>query len=331
MRKITQKTDSFIEDYPQFREMGEQQLKILWFPDEIKLEKDIQDILTNMTEAEKHGVITVLRLFTMYERFAGVEFWAGTMMKRYPIPEIQAMSAVFSSFELAVHTPFYSKINELLNLHTDEFYLSYTDDPVLKSRIEFIDKIVGGQGSNEIDTLVSTAGFTFVEGGILYSSFAFLKHFQSQSKNKLLNLVRGINFSAVDENLHAVGAASCFQIHKEQMDLTESQEQEVQDRLIAIAEQVLEHECRIIDMIFSKGDIEGITAIQLKHFVESRINLCLRNLGYKNLYKVTYNPISDWFYDGMNNYQFVDFFTGQGREYQRNWNTEGFAWVNNEE
>lgn len=333
MSRIIDRTDSFIENYPQFREMANEQMKVMWFPDEIKLEKDLQDILVNITPAEKHGVITTLRLFTLYERIAGVEFWSGTMMKRYPVPEVQAMASVFSAFELGVHYPFYSKINELLDLHTDKFYLSYVDDPVLKERIEFIDSVVAGQGDSDIDKLVSTAGFTFIEGAVLYSSFAYLKHFQSETKNKMLNLVRGINFSAVDENLHSLGAAGCFKIHKEQLNLSEKEDQQVQDRIQAIAEKVLEHEKRIIEMIFMEGTVEGITATQLTHFVESRINLCLRNLGYNNLYKVSYNPISDWFYDGLNNFQFIDFFTGQGREYQRDWDETSFVWSgdNNEE
>jgi ribonucleotide reductase beta subunit family protein with ferritin-like domain len=50
------------------------------------------------------------------------------------------------------------------------------------------------------------------------------------------------------------------------------------------------------------------------------------NLGYEKLYEVKYNPIADWFYNGLNNYQFVDFFSGQGREYQRNWDSERFVW-----
>ena len=324
--QVRTKTLSFVEHYPQFRDMANEQLKIMWFADEIKLEKDVQDILVNMTEAERHGVITVLRLFTLYELFAGSEHWCNAMMKRYPRPEIQAMCSVFGAFELGVHQPFYARLNELLNLNTDEFYLSYVDDPILKERIEFVENLVKGESKSEVDQLVATAAFSFVEGSVLYSSFAFLKHFQSQGKNKLLNVVRGINFSAVDENLHAVGGASLFQIHKQELDLNEEQELYVQDKIKQIALKILDHEYRIVDMIFEKGKIDGITDTQLKHFVESRINLCLKNLGYNNLFEVKYNPIADWFYNGLNNFQFVDFFSGQGREYQRDWDEDSLVW-----
>lgn len=324
--RIRTKTLSFVEHYPEFREMADKQLKVLWFADEIKLEKDIQDIVVNMTEAERHGVITVLRLFTLYELFAGSEHWCNAMMKRYPRPEISAMCAVFGAMELGVHQKFYARLNELLNLNTDKFYLSYTDDPVLKERIEFIENLVKGESKSELDQLVATAAFSLVEGGILYSSFAYLKHFQSQGKNKLLNLVRGINFSAVDENLHGVGGAALFQKHKEELNLSTVDEEYVLIKLQGIVDKIFEHECRIVDMIFEKGKIQGITEVQLKHFVESRLNLCLKNLGYNNHFEVKYNPIGEWFYNGLNNYQYIDFFSGQGREYQRDWDEEEFEW-----
>ena len=92
--------------------------------------------------------------------------------------------------ELAVHGPFYNKINELLHLDDEEFYLSYLKDPVLTERINHIGAMIG-----DPDDMVSVATFSLVEGVILYSAFGFLKHYQSQGKNKLMNVVRGINFS----------------------------------------------------------------------------------------------------------------------------------------
>lgn len=325
--KIRTETLSFVEHYPQFRKAADEQLKVLWFWDEIDLEKDIQDILVNMTEQERHGVITTLRLFTLYELFAN-DFWCHTMLKRYPRPEIQAMCSVNGAVESGVHQPFYARLNELLHLNTDDFYLSYVEDPVLKDRIDFIDGIVHGCGDDELSQLISTGAFSFVEGSVLYSNFGFLKHFQSQGKNKLVNVVRGINFSAVDENLHAMGGAAIFKQHKEELELTESEESFVLAQLTTIAEKVYDHECRIIDMIFEKGSIQGITDKQLKHFVQSRINLCMQALGYNKIYDVKYNPIADWFYDSFNNYQFIDFFSGMGREYQRDWDLESFMWSN---
>ena len=163
-----------------------------------------------------------------------------------------------------------------------------------------------------------------VEGVILYSSFAFLKHFQSQGKNKLMNLVRGINFSLRDENLHAVAGAWCFKLKTK--DYTKEQLEAVEAKIIEGAQKLYEHEKEIIKMTFAEGKIEGITEHQLDNFVQSRINECLKQLGFKKLYDVKYNPISEWFYKAINDYSFNDFFSGMGSQYHRNWDETAFVW-----
>lgn len=307
-------------------EFADQQLKVFWLPDEIKVEKDIQDVLVNFTEAEKHAVITTLKLFSLYETHAGDEYWAGRFKNMFDSSEFHRMASVFSMFELAVHAPFYNKINQLLHIDTPEFYLSYMDNPVLNQRIEHINDII-----NDKDDMMSLAGFSMVEGAILYSNFAFLKHYQSQGKNKLMNVVRGINFSVRDENLHSMAGAWAFKYKLEQRKKKfplghELYLEGLENKLKNLANQIYEHECQIISMLFEKGKIEGITAHQLENFVQSRLNECLKQLGFDKMYDVKYNPISEWFYKGINDYSFNDFFSGMGNQYHRNWDQTGFTW-----
>lgn len=302
-------------------EFADQQLKVFWLPDEIKVEKDIQDVLVNFTESEKHAVITTLKLFSLYETHAGDEYWAGRFKKMFNSSEFHRMASVFSMFELAVHAPFYNKINQLLHIDTPEFYLSYLDNKVLKERIEHIGEIIG-----DSDDLVSLAGFSMVEGAILYSSFAFLKHYQSQGKNKLMNVVRGINFSVRDENIHAMAGAWAFKYKLSKMKVSDEYLKNLESKIRLLAIKIFEHESEIISMLFEKGKIEGITSHQLEHFVQSRLNECLKQLGFSKEYDVKYDPISSWFYKGINDYQFNDFFSGQGREYNRNWDETAFIW-----
>lgn len=308
-------------------EFADQQLKVFWLPDEIKVEKDIQDVLVNFTPAEKHAVITTLKLFSIYETHAGSEYWGGRFKNMFDGAEFHRMSSVFSMFELAVHAPFYNKINQLLHIDTPEFYTSYLDDPVLKQRVEHIGAII-----DDKDDLISLAGFSMVEGVILYSNFAFLKHYQSQGKNKLMNIVRGINFSVRDENIHSIGGAWAFKYKLEQLKAQLSKEgyteviTEIELRIRELAKVLYAHECQIIAKLFEKGDIKGITAHQLENFVQSRINECLKQLGFSKEYDVKYNPISEWFYKGINNYTFNDFFSGMGNQYHRSWDSSQFVW-----
>ncbi len=322
--RIQTKKDTFTVDYPEAVKFSDEQSDHFWTHSEVKVHKDKQDILVNMTEAERHGTITTLKLFTLYEQIIGDEFWLNFVFKKFPRPaDIQPMASLFAAVELQIHAKFYSKINEELGLATDEFYQSYLEDPVLKARIEFLENTLHGK-----DDLRSLGGFTFGEGAILYSSFAFLKHFQSMGKNKLLNVVSGINYSARDENLHSEAAAWLFRTLKEEQTeaglLSQDDLDNLEKDIYAAAETVFEHEQIIIGKIFEKGEIDNITPKQLENFAKSRINLCLRNLGYKNLYKVDYNPIAEYFYKGINGYQAQDFFNSMGNQYVRNWDKIGF-------
>ena len=312
-----------ISTHPEAVKFANEQLNVFWLPDEISVEKDIQDVLTNFTEAEKHAAIMTLKLFSIYETHIGDEWWSGRFKSMFDNADIHRMASVFSMFELAVHAPFYNKINELLNIDTPEFYLSYLDSPALCERVKYIGKMV-----NHKNDAIAIAAFSLIEGVILYSSFAFLKHYQSQGKNKLANVVRGINFSVRDENLHSLAGAWAFKLKTK--DLSEEELFLIEKTVRETANQIYEHEKEIIKLLFEQGKIEGITAHQIENFVQSRVNECLSNLGFAKEYDVTYNPIAEYFYKGINDYQFNDFFSGIGREYNRNWSEIDFVWKGTE-
>lgn len=315
-----------IEEYKEPITFANEQLKIFWLPDEVKVEKDIQDVLVNFSPAEKHGVVHNLKLFSLYETHAGDEYWGGRFKKMFDGAEFHRMASVFAMFELAVHAPFYNKINQLLHIDTPEFYLSYQDNEVLTARMAHINDII-----NDPDDLVSLAMFSMVEGVILYSAFAFLKHFQSQGKNKMMNLVRGINFSLRDENIHSIAGAWCFLYKVKKLGLTKDQLSVIEDKIRIGATKLYEHEIEIAKMTFSEGPIEGVTEKQIVHFVESRVNECLKQLGFKKMFEVKYNPIAEHFYKTINDYSFNDFFTGMGNQYHRNWDESAFVWKTDKE
>lgn len=319
--KIQTKQSAYIVEYDKYAEIADQQLSIFWPHTEVNVAKDKQSLLVDMTPPEYHGVVTVLKLFTTYELKVGVDYWLGRAMRMFPRPEIQRMCSAFGNMELNSHMPFYAKINEELGISTQEFYDSYVKDPTLKARMEFIDAAVVDKSDP-----YSLAVFSLIEGCVLYSSFAFLKSFQSQAKNKLMNVVRGVNFSVTDESLHSRGGAELCKDLINELEYTSTERTTFQNKVYEAARQVLAHEERIVDMIFEKGDIDGISKESLKFFVKSRVNVCLQQLDLDTLYTITENPIAEWFYDSVTNYQSNDFFSGVGREYERSWSESGFIW-----
>ena len=88
--------EAYTFDYPQAIAFAETQESIFWTATEFNVEKDIQDIRVNMSEAEAQGVLTTLKLFTLYELVAGRDYWLGRVMRRFPqvIPEHQLPSYI---------------------------------------------------------------------------------------------------------------------------------------------------------------------------------------------------------------------------------------------
>jgi ribonucleotide reductase beta subunit family protein with ferritin-like domain len=325
--KILQPKSTYTIDYPQAVSFARQQSEIFWLPDEIEIEKDIHDLKTNFTASEYHGIISVLKLFTIYELSVGNEYWKDYISSIFPRPDIQRMAATFSFMELGVHAPFYSRLNELLGLDTDEFYNSYLDDPILTNRMKWIGKRVEKRDTH-FNRLKSIAIFSMIEGAVLYSSFAFIKHFQTQGKNKLVNINAGINFSAQDEDLHSQGGAWLYNTYLSEV-LSENPNfniTELVEDIVDTSKIILEHETVIINKIFERGEIKGITAHQLINFVESRLDICLSQLNIKPIYLPKYNPIKDWFYNNLNSSVLHDFFVRQGSDYNRNWSETAFKW-----
>lgn len=324
--RIKTPTDSYVVHYPQFVEFANTQLeKCFWTSSEIAIEKDKQDMLVNMTDAERHAVTTALKLFVKYEIFVGTEYWMTRVMNKYPRPEIQRMASVFGMMELAVHAPFYNKLNEVLGLNTDEFYTSYVNDPVLNDRVKFLDSLVDSD-----DDLLSLAVFSMLEGAVLFSSFAMFKNFQNNGNNLISNTVRGLNQSLIDEGLHQQAGAALFKQVVKESKLKPIEWANLVGKIEQAAEKILTHEERIVDMLFEKGSLRGITANQMKAFVAHRVNVCMDALGVKPAFEVLDNTIEQWFYTSAQGYQQVDFFTGVGREYQRGWDEKAFVWQNKE-
>jgi len=329
MSRLLDKKTTYTVDYPQAIEFAKGQAEIFWLPDEIEVEKDLHDMKTNFTEAEYHGVISTLKLFTIYELSVGNDYWQNYICKVFQRPDIQRMATTFAFMEIGVHAPFYNKINEVLGLDTDEFYNDYLNDPVLKNRMEWIGKRVEKKDS-VYNILKSIGIFSMIEGAILYSSFAFLKHFNNVGKNKLVNVNAGINFSVLDEQKHSEAGAWLFQTLLFEAirdgDIESPDIGRLQQELEETAKVILEHETVIVDKIFEKGNIKGITDNQLKKFVESRLDICLKNLGWHAIFKPSYNPIAEWFYKDVESSVLHDFFAGQGSDYNRNWIEGKFKW-----
>ena len=317
--------DSFVPIYQPPIDFMKKQQETFWVFDETNPEKDKHDLLVNMTESERHGVVTTLKTFTLLEKIIGGGFWDGFVCKRFPRDgDIIPMATMFAAVELSVHERFYAKINEEMGLATDEFYSEYKYDPVLKARIDSMMQTLAHK-----DDLRTLGGFSFFEGAILFSSFAFLKSFQLNGNNKIVNIVSGINFSCRDELLHCDAAAWLYRtLKQQQLDagiINKAFVEELEADIVKAGRDVYEHELLLLDKLFEKGDIEGMNKEDIAAFVRHRVNECLRKLEIEPIFDESYNPLAKPFYSSITGYSSTDFFSSQGNQYSRGWDANKFT------
>jgi ribonucleoside-diphosphate reductase beta chain len=324
MAKLREPTNSFTIKYPKLVEYADLQLnEFYWKWNEIQVAKDKHQFLTELSEAEKHAILTAAKLFVKYESFVGNEFWMSRVMKMFPRPEVERLSSVFGMTELAIHSPFYQALNTQLGLDTDEFWESYIDDPVLNSRMEYLNSFIDSD-----DDRLALAVFSMMEGAILFSSFALFKSFNSNGHNLLVNFGAGINQSALDEGLHHEAGAYLFKQDLKESKLSTEQKQRLFNRIQDAGLKLYEHEEAIIEKFHEKGDLRGITKEQFKTFIKSRINFCLSNFGIEPIFDLVGvdNPVDGWFGAKIKGYIANDFFNTLGREYSTRFTESKYGW-----
>lgn len=194
MTRITTPTNSYTKHYSNISNLALKQFeKQFWTSSEMKVHLDKMQLLYELSPEQLHTVKTVLGLFVHYELKVG-DFWQ-VVAKTFPRPEVKLAASVIDATERGIHAEFYAQVNEQLGLDTDEHYLSYTQDPVLNSRAEWLDSILRGE-----DRILGIIIFSMTETALLFSSFSILKSFQSNGYNLIPVIARGTNQSAIDED-----------------------------------------------------------------------------------------------------------------------------------
>lgn len=322
--QIRTRKSTYTVDYPQAIAAARRQFSTLWSAEELGVEKDENDVRTLMTDGERKGLITVLKLFTQYELEIGNEFWSGKFSRLFPRPDIQRAANAFAFTELNSHAPFYDLINKTLNLATDEFYSAWKDDPVLVDRIDFVESHLATD-----DPYRCLAAFSFMEGVVLYSSFAFLKSFNMGGHNLIPHIAAGVDISCKEEHSHFQFSSWTYrQLMLEETDLglvDDEKRNWLQTMCLQLARTVYDHECRIVDKIFEHGGIRTITQDEILHFIRNRIDVVLQGLNCPPLFEEPDGVVSDWFYDALSAYKYADFFANNQIQYVRNWSKADLA------
>ena len=298
-------------EYPEYYTEGWlKQAQAFWLHTEIPMSGDVKDWNERLTKEEKHLVGNILLGFAQTE-CAVSDYWTQKVVSWFPKHEIQQMAMMFGSQE-TIHAVAYSYLNETLGLEDFEAFLH---EPATAERF---DNLVAYNGTNLVGIGRSLAVFSaFAEGVSLYSAFAVLYSFQ------LRNLLKGIGqqmkWSVRDESLHSRMGCQLFRhMCEENKGLLE----DCREDIIFAAETMIELEEKYIDKMFEMGDVEGISAHDLKQFIRKRTNEKLTELGYIDLgsyfgFHESAADNLDWFYHLTGGHTHTDFFAIRPTDYSK--------------
>jgi len=267
----------------------ETQHKIHWIPYEIDLIADLQEFNTELKPWEKNIIVQILRFFTQSD-LEVARSYVDYYLQIFKCPEIRMMLASFAGME-TVHVLGYSYLISSLRFPDAEYsaFLQY------KEMVDKYDYMQSFDVSNPFSialTLAIVSGF--IEGMVLFSSFAILMYFPilrgSFGKSCLRGIGQIVSFSIRDETLHCVSMIKLFRVYiEENKHLIDypALEKAIYDNCNLL----LKYEFAFIDLAMKEGELEGMTAQNLKDYIMFLADLRLQQLGLKPVYGFTENPM----------------------------------------
>jgi ribonucleoside-diphosphate reductase beta chain len=315
-------------EYPEYYLEGWlPQAQAFWLHTEIPMQSDVKDWNEHLDSAERNLVGNILLGFAQTE-CAVSDYWTGMVTKWFPKHEIKQMAMMFGSQE-TIHATAYSYLNETLGLEDFEAFLH---EPSIADRFEFLMETTANWAPNDLkenpearkEVARSLAIFSaFAEGVSLYSSFAVLYSFQM--RNLLKGIGQQMKWSVRDESLHSKMGCRLFRhMCEEYPELKEEARGYVEEA----ASFIIQMEHKYIDKIFEHGDLENLTAYDLKNFIYRRTNEKLEELGYESLFEYDHESANnlDWFYHLTGGHTHTDFFAIRPTDYAKA--SEGDDWDN---
>ncbi|MDG1004402.1 MAG: ribonucleotide-diphosphate reductase subunit beta [Emcibacteraceae bacterium] len=299
-------------EYPWAYDAWLTQQRLHWLPEEVPMADDIKDWNMKISEGERNLLMQIFRFFTQ----ADVEVNNCYMQKYgrvFKPTEVQMMLAAFSNME-TVHVAAYSHLLDTLGIPESEYeaFLKYEE---MKDKYDYMQKW-GIDTKEDIAKTLAVFG-AFTEGLQLFASFAILMNFPRFNKMKGMGQI--VTWSVRDETLHTSSIIKLF--HSFVHENPEVWTDELQNDLVDACKTIVKHEDAFIDLAFEMGDIEGLTAQEVKDYIRYIADRRLNQLALNPIYFIGNNPLP-WMDEILNGIEHANFFESRATEYSRA-STEG--------
>jgi len=211
----------------------------------------------------------------------------------------------------ALHVAAYSHLIETLGM-PESTYSEFLEYSEMREKHEYVMNI-----SNKNGDLQSTARHiavfsAFTEGMQLFSSFIMLLNFPRHGHMKGMGQI--ITWSIVDETQHSESMIKLFRVYIEEN--REIWNDKLKENIYTIATKMVELEDKFIDLAFSMGPMENLSADDVKHYIRYIADRRLISMGMKGIFKIKKNPLP-WVESMINAPSHTSFFENRSTDYAK--------------
>ncbi len=293
--------------YPWCYDAWLKQQQIHWLPEEVPLADDVKDWHNNLTESERHLLTQIFRFFTQSDIEVN-NCYMRHYTRVFKPTEVQMMLAAFSNME-TVHIAAYSHLLDTIGMPETEYsaFLHYKE---MKDKYDYMQQF-NVENKSEIAKTLAVFG-AFTEGLQLFASFAILLNFPRTGKMKGMGQI--VTWSVRDESLHCNSIIKLFKTFIDEN--PEVWTKEFCEELYQTCREIVTHEDAFIDLAFGTGEIEGLTAEEIKAYIRYIADRRLNQLGLDEIYHIEKNPLP-WLDAILNAVEHTNFFENRATEYSK--------------
>ena len=300
-------------EYPEILQFTEAINKAFWVHSEVDFTADTQDFHSHLSPAERNAVKNSLLAIAQIE-VSVKSFW-GNLFNHLPKPEFNGLGATFAECEFR-HSEAYSRLLEVLG-YSNQFE-TLVEEPVIRERIDYLTQALGNAKSTDRkEYATSLILFSIlIENVSLFSQFAIILSF-ARFKGLMKNVSNIIAWTSIDEQIHA--NAGIYLVNKIREEYPEMFDAETVRDITKLVRSSIDVESRIIDWIFSEGEIESINKEDLINFMKYRADDSLEKIGLPRQFNLAIADVKllQWFEEEVFANSLDDFFAKRPVDYTK--------------
>ena len=268
--------------YPWAVEYSVTHEKIHWGEWEARLQDDVSQWKTKLSDHERNHITQILRLFTQSDVAVGTNYLEHYIYK-FKNNEIRSMLTSFANREFT-HQRSYALLNDTLGLPEEEFS-AFLEFEQMRDKVDFMLDI----NTNSISGLAQAVARSAInEGMSLFSAFVMLINYSRFGKMRGMSEI--VQWSIRDESLHCEGMTKLFRAFCSEHPKIVNDE--FKKAIYDMVRQAVILEDKVIDLAYKLGPIEGLEAKEVKRYIRYIADRRLIELGLKSNYKVKENPLT---------------------------------------